>query len=375
MNRRSSNASAAPSSQLAELVSAFELFAGASNAIEKQHAELNRHLEQLRYDLVQANARLSALINALPAAVMLVEHGHITHFNDAAARLIPDLRTHTPWALPADWAPGEGPNEYRTDSGPRARTVQLQQNHSEGRSVIQIQDITDNLRTLEQSERVNRLAAMGKMSAGIAHQLRTPLSTALLYAAHLSNPQLGMQERTEFSQRLQQQLLNLEKLAGQMLQFIKPGLQQTRHLSLDDLVSEAIEQVQGLLQRHQVTLQPKLMASGAQVEAERPSLVAAFVAMLENAAQASPPGGKVRVCTRLHGQRAHAIIEDEGHGISAEMMNNLFEPFATDRVSGTGLGLSIASYIIRRHRGDIEAQNRPDGGARFTVTLPCFLHF
>jgi two-component system, sensor histidine kinase FlrB len=366
---------AAPAQQLADLVSAFDRFTGASSAIERQHLELTRHLEQLGHDLVQANERLSVLINALPAAVLLVEHGQITHFNDAAAKLIPGLQTQTIWALPAHWEPGEGPNEYRTSPSPRARTVQLQQNHSESRVVIQIQDITDNLRNLEDNERVSRLAAMGKMSAGIAHQLRTPLSTALLYAAHLSNPALELSDRTDFSHRLQNQLLHLEKLASQMLQFIKPGLQATRQLSLDDVAQEATDQTQGLFQRHGVQVALDLQASSAMVEAESASLVAALVAVLENAAQASPAASTVRIATRVQGQRAEVVIEDQGPGISAEMLDNLFEPFATDRSTGTGLGLSIASNVIRRHRGDIAAHNRPEGGACFTIALPCLAHF
>lgn len=366
---------AAPAQQLADLVSAFDRFTGASSAIERQHLELTRHLEQLGHDLVQANERLSVLINALPAAVLLVEHGQITHFNDAAAKLIPGLQTQTIWALPAHWEPGEGPNEYRTSRGPRARTVQLQQNHSESRVVIQIQDITDNLRNLEDNERVSRLAAMGKMSAGIAHQLRTPLSTALLYAAHLSNPALELSDRTDFSHRLQNQLLHLEKLASQMLQFIKPGLQATRQLSLDDVAQEATDQTQGLFQRHGVQVALDLQASSAMVEAESASLVAALVAVLENAAQASPAASTVRITTRVQGQRVEVVIEDQGPGISAEMLDNLFEPFATDRSTGTGLGLSIASNVIRRHRGDIAAHNRPEGGACFTIALPCLAHF
>lgn len=366
---------AAPAQQLADLVSAFDRFTGASSAIERQHLELTRHLEQLGHDLVQANERLSVLINALPAAVLLVEHGQITHFNNAAAKLIPGLQTQTIWALPAHWEPGEGPNEYRTSHSPRARTLQLQQNHSESRVVIQIQDITDNLRNLEDNERVSRLAAMGKMSAGIAHQLRTPLSTALLYAAHLSNPALELSDRTDFSHRLQNQLLHLEKLASQMLQFIKPGLQATRQLSLDDVVQEAADQTQGLFQRHGVQVALDLQASSAMVEAESASLVAALVAVLENAAQASPAASTLRITTRVQGQRVEAVIEDQGPGISAEMLDNLFEPFATDRSTGTGLGLSIASNVIRRHRGDITAHNRPEGGACFTIALPCLSHF
>jgi two-component system sensor histidine kinase FlrB len=241
--------------------------------------------------------------------------------------------------------------------------------------VIQIQDITDNLRNLEDNERVSRLAAMGKMSAGIAHQLRTPLSTALLYAAHLSNPALELSDRTDFSHRLQNQLLHLEKLASQMLQFIKPGLQATRQLSLDDVAQEATDQTQGLFQRHGVQVALDLQASSAMVEAESASLVAALVAVLENAAQASPSASTVRIATRVQGQRAEVVIEDQGPGISAEMLDNLFEPFATDRSTGTGLGLSIASNVIRRHRGDIAAHNRPEGGACFTIALPCLAHF
>ena len=364
-----------PSQSMAELVSAFELFAGASTAIERQHAELNRHLDQLRQDLMEANERLSVLIKALPAAVLLVERGLITHFNDAAAKLIPQLRTQTRWLLPDAWIPGDGPNEYRTTQGTSARTLQLQQNHSEGRVVIQIQDITDNLRTLEESERVDRLAAMGKMSAGIAHQLRTPLSTALLYASHLSNPQLDLQDRTDFSQRLQRQLLNLEKLAGQMLQFIQPGLQQTQLLDINDLVREAVEQVQGLYLRQQLSTTLDLYTEPCLVEAERPTLVAALVAILENAAQASRAEQGVVITTRQQGQRAEVTIDDQGPGIAPDMLNNLFEPFATNRVAGTGLGLAIASSAIRRHRGDITASNLPDGGARFKLALPCLTHF
>jgi two-component system, sensor histidine kinase FlrB len=370
----SADTSTVPSQHLAELLSAFEMFTGASSAIERQHAELSRHLQQLRQDLLEANERLSVLIKALPAAVLLVEHGQITHFNDAAAQLIQGLRTNTTWQLPDHWHPGEGPNEFMDGSGPEARTLQLQQKDTDGRTVIQIQDITENLRTVEETERVNRLAAMGKMSAGIAHQLRTPLSTALLYASHLRNPNLDDEDRTDFAQRLQKQLLALENLSSQMLQFIKPALQATHICPLDDLVREAAEQVQGLYQRHQIPLQLSLSATGADLEAEPAQLVAALVAILENAAQASQPGQPVQVCTHREGRRAEIRIEDHGSGIPSDMLANLFEPFATSRASGTGLGLSMASNTIRRHRGEVNACNRDQGGAVFTVVLPVLVN-
>lgn len=366
--------STAPSQHLAELLSAFELFTGASSAIERQHAELSRHLQQLRQDLLEANERLSVLIKALPAAVLLVEHGQITHFNDTAVQLITGLRTNSRWQIPGHWHPGEGPNEFIVGQGAEARTLQLQQKDKDGRTVIQIQDITDNLRTVEESERVNRLAAMGKMSAGIAHQLRTPLSTALLYASHLCNTQLDDTDRADFAQRLQKQLLALDNLSSQMLQFIKPGLQATQMCALEDLIREAAEQVQGLYQSHQITLHLSISSTDSTLESEPAQLVAAFVALLENAAQASPPGQQVRLTARREGAVVQVCIEDNGCGIDSDMLSNLFEPFATSRASGTGLGLSIASNTIRRHRGEISASNRAEGGALFTVALPVLVN-
>ena len=366
--------STAPSQHLAELLSAFELFTGASSAIERQHAELSRHLQQLRQDLLEANERLSVLIKALPAAVLLVEHGQITHFNDTAVQLITGLRTNSRWQIPGHWHPGEGPNEFIVGQGAEARTLQLQQKDKDGRTVIQIQDITDNLRTVEESERVNRLAAMGKMSAGIAHQLRTPLSTALLYASHLCNTQLDETDRADFAQRLQKQLLALDNLSSQMLQFIKPGLQATQMCALEDLIREAAEQVQGLYQSHQITLHLSISSTDSTLESEPAQLVAAFVALLENAAQASPPGQQVRLTARREGAVVQVCIEDNGCGIDSMSLSNLFEPFATSRASGTGLGLSIASNTIRRHRGEISASNRAEGGALFTVALPVLVN-
>jgi two-component system sensor histidine kinase FlrB len=366
--------STAPSQHLAELLSAFELFTGASSAIERQHAELSRHLQQLRQDLLEANERLSVLIKALPAAVLLVEHGQITHFNDTAVQLMAGLRTNSLWQIPEHWHPGEGPNEFIVGQGAEARTLQLQQKDKDGRTVIQIQDITDNLRTVEESERVNRLAAMGKMSAGIAHQLRTPLSTALLYASHLCNTQLDESDRSDFAQRLQKQLLALDNLSSQMLQFIKPGLQATQMCALEDLIREAAEQVQGLYQSHRITLHLNFLSADSTLEGEPAQLVAAFVALLENAAQASQPGQPVRLTARREAAVVQVCIEDNGSGIDSDMLSNLFEPFATSRASGTGLGLSIASNTIRRHRGEISASNRAEGGALFTVVLPVLVN-
>lgn len=358
-----------------ELMGAFELFLGASQTLEKKHAELAVQIDTLSADLMHANARLNVLINALPAAVILVEEGLVTHHNDAALLLIGHLQTQTPWLLPVDWETGEGPGEYEISDPKGHKTVQLQENNIGNRTVIQIQDITANLKNVEESERVNRLAAMGKMSAGIAHQLRTPLSTALLYASHLSNADLSAQDRLTFANRLQNQLINLEKLASQMLQFIQTRPLQTQMVGLDALILEACHNIEGVCRERGIDIELHLHADDCMVTVERPIMVSALVGILENAAQVCKAGQRIEITTSFDPLKAQITIEDSGPGIAKDMESSLFEPFATNRVSGTGLGLSMARNTIQSHRGDISYCNRPKGGASFTVSLPCLTRF
>jgi two-component system sensor histidine kinase FlrB len=353
-----------------ELAGAFELFVEASQALEQQYAALSRKVEDLSADLVQANDRLIVLLNALPAAVVLIENEHVSHFNQAAAQLIPGLQTGTPWLTPISWKPGNGPDEFHVSTPAGTQTLQAQRVQDGSRSVIQIQDITANLRTLEESERVDRLAAMGKMSAGIAHQLRTPLSTALLYSSHLCTPELGAEDRVNFAQKLQNQLVHLEKMAGEMLQFVRARPQKTQIVALDELVQEAMQTLDGLSQSKNVVIQTQLNAAECLVSVERPSVVSALVAILENAIQHSADGQTICVQTQSDHLRGIMRIEDNGPGIASDMLPRLFEPFATNRVTGTGLGLAIAQNAIRSHRGEITVQNKAEGGALFTVALP-----
>lgn len=354
----------------AGLTGAFEMFVRASRTLEQQYASLSAQVEALSADLVLAHARLDALLNALPAAVLLIENGSVSHFNAAALRLIPSLQQSAPWKLPAEWIPGSGPGEFHVEVDSLTKTLQVQSNEDDARSVIQIQDITANLKTFEEKERVDRLASMGQMSAGIAHQIRTPLSTALLYCSHLCSGQLDEIERQDFAEKLQRQLIQLERLAAEMLQFVRTKPLTTRLEKIDDLVKDSCIHLDALFASSSVTLKLRLDAGESQILAERNTFISALVAILENAVQASVNGGEVRVTTNAAERRCIIHIEDSGDGIPPNMLARLFEPFSTNRASGTGLGLAIARNTIHAHRGEISAQNISGQGARFTLTLP-----
>ena len=104
-------------------------------------------------------------------------------------------------------------------------------------------------------------------------------------------------------------------------------------------------------------------------------MVAAMVAILENALQVSQDAGEIVLTGQSDGARLQFVVDDAGPGIPNEMMASLFEPFATSRINGTGLGLSIARNAVEAHRGEILASNRAEGGARFSISIPCIAEF
>jgi two-component system sensor histidine kinase FlrB len=353
-----------------DLEAAFALFVEASKALEVQQLALQNQISQLSQELVEANARLSSLLNALPAGVILVENQMVIDFNPAATQLIPELIKGSLWSTPKSWKNSPTKGEYHKKQGENEQILQVHQIDAGTRSVIQIQDITATISSHAERERVNRLAAMGKMSAGIAHQLRTPLSTALLYASNLSDETVADDQKRLFADRLRKQLMNLEKLAGNMLLFLRQRPQQMATASLDDLIDEACQAIQPICDERQIGLKLSLQTSGSVVNVEKQSIVSALIAILENALQVTQTGQSIAVDTQALQGRVQITIDDQGPGIAADMMDTLFEPFSTSRITGTGLGLSIARNAIDSHRGEILVSNREGGGARFTIVLP-----
>ena len=356
-----------------DLGEAFGLFLEASKALEAQQAVLQGQIDRLSQELVVANSRLSSLLNSLPAGVILFENHIVIDFNPAALRIIPHLQKDLAWKIPPTWKNLNSirSDEYLVTVDGEERFLQVQEMKSGLRSVLQIQDVTSTIASRIEKERSDRLASMGKMTAGIAHQLRTPLSTALLYASHLSDPALEDSQKQQFAARLKTQLMNLEKLVGNMLMFIRQRPAQTGSVPVNQLLDEACQTVQVLCDQRQIQLIQNFDTDHLVVSVEKQSMIAAIVAILENAMQVTQSGQCIEIRASHKGGRLEITIDDQGPGIAPDMMDTLFEPFSTSRITGTGLGLSIARSAIDSHRGEILVSNRDGGGARFTIHLPC----
>ena len=376
LNKPASNVNLGNDPALAakHLEEAFAIFYAESQKLEAQQADLQEKINQLSSELQQSNQRLGILLNAIPAGVILLENNIVLLHNPAVLHFLPSLGKGNQFSLPSEWQASIAPGEYVIGSpeDPNApqKMVQVIRIDEGTRSFIQIQDITANIALHHETQRENRLTAMGKMAAGIAHQFRTPLATALLYSSHLCDDEVEPEMAKEFAARLRKQLLDLEKLSQDMLRFISNRPNKTVLTAAKQLIEEAQASIQALFETKGVNLSVQCAIPDAVMLLVEPkSIPNALVAILENALAVSKAGDTVLLSATTESKKLIITIADQGPGIANTIIDSLFEPFSTTSANGTGLGLSIAKNTLDAHRGTIGVHNTHEG-AVFKITLP-----
>jgi len=375
-----------------DLEQAFSLFTEASTQLAHAYNDLEQQVARLSGELAVANGelrrqfeekqalsqRLSHLLAALPGGVVVLDaQGRVAQCNPAAREMLGLDPVGRGWDEAASRAlrgpPGAQEWALCNPDGSAAQrwvTLSVSPLDSAGGRILLLTEITEARRLAEQLERHRRLSSMGEMAAGLAHQLRTPLATALLYAGNLARPALGDAERMRFAERAQARLRDLERMIQDMLTFVRGAPAAQESIEAAELLEEVAHTIEPHMQRAGVTFDTRLALAGARVRGNRKALQGALVNLLENALQACAGAGSVSLQADVQAGRVRMRVRDSGPGMDAATQARLFEPFFTTRQEGTGLGLAIVRSVAQSHGGEVEVESAPGRGALFTMTVP-----
>jgi signal transduction histidine kinase len=231
--------------------------------------------------------------------------------------------------------------------------------------------VTERVALEEQMLLRERLASLGLLAAGVAHEINPPLTGISSYTQMLQEEtEPGHPWRPVFD-KIEAQTRRASGIANSLLDLARPERRSYESLDLNDVVREAVQLAEPSLRGGDVHLALDLGSLPLPVTGHRGKLQQVILNLLLNARDAVGESGQIRIATRSAGDRTVLDVTDDGTGIAEEDLPRIFDPFFTTKArgKGTGLGLSISYGIVRDHGGRIEAASGEDG-TRFTVTLP-----
>jgi len=347
----------------ARLAEAFQIFNQASEELASAYARLEGQVAAL-------TERMALLQEALPAGVVVLDAaGVAVEANAAAGRLLRGSPVGAPWAeVDRGLLATETPGERQFDE--RRLAVTVTPLDSAGGRIVLLHDVTETHRLRAQAERHERLAAMGEMAAQLAHQLRTPLAAALLYAGNLENPDLPEASRIPVARKTVGRLKHLDRLIQDMLLFARGEVLGRETFPVAELLAEAGHTFEPLARDRNVEFRIDPEAADVRLTGNRKALAGALTNLVENAFQAVEQGGRVTLASRRAGELLLLTVRDDGRGMPADVVARLFEPFFTTRSEGTGLGLAIARGVARAHGGAIDVRSESGSGTEFVISLP-----
>lgn len=346
------------------------------DALKKaSHNSSTQELDALR---LQAN-RLEHLLQVMPAGVVVIDgKGIVRQSNNLAKTLLGEPLEGQLWRtiIARSFKPqADDGHEVSLYDGRKVK-LSITPLEKEPGQLIVLTDLTETRQLQQRIGHLQKLSSLGRMVASLAHQIRTPLSAAMLYAANLSNNTLNKPSREKFSNKLVSRLRDLESQVNDMLLFAKSGDEQViSEISLQSLMQEVQQGADAMLQSQQAKLVLTLPEPDVVILGNKTALVGALQNLIHNALTVKPHNALISLTASRQSDNHDWVdlsVTDNGPGIQAENINRIFEPFFTTKSNGTGLGLAVVRSVAQSHQGNVQVANLADGGACFTLCLPTY---
>ncbi|MEO9522607.1 sensor histidine kinase [Marinobacter alexandrii] len=366
--------------------SALELFNRMSRQITDSYRTLESRVNQLSGELSQETMqrqqeleekeqladRLSTLLKALPAGVVVLDsQGVVTQTNPAAISLLGEPLDGERWVdvIRRCFAPRRDDGHEVSLKDGRRVSIEIRTMENQPGQLILLTDLTETRQLQSQLSHAQRLSAMGKMVASLAHQIRTPLSAAILYGGHLSQEDLDEEMRQRCASRLMSRLTHLEQQVRDMLIFARGETRLAEELSAETLVSALDSALEGLKLNAGATVSiVDEVSDDCGLMCNRDALVGACTNLVNNSLEA----GATTVAVQVVAEGSELVIRvvDNGPGFPSSEAGRLLEAFYTTKSHGTGLGLAVVQAVVKAHQGQFHIEALSQGGAVATLRLP-----
>lgn len=369
----------------AGLEQAFALFNQMSNQLSESYSLLEARVSELKGQLALVSAqrmqelaekerlahRLQSLLDLLPGGVIVIDgQGVVREANPVARALLGQPLVGMLWrqVIARNFAPREDDGHEISMKDGRRLSIATRSLHGEPGQLVLLTDLTETRRLQDQLSRHERLSALGRMVASLAHQIRTPLSAALLYASHLNEQVLPAEQQQRFAGRLKERLHELENQVRDMLIFARGELPLPDRLGPQALFAAlraaAEPHVTGMTVRWQCDVR------AGELLCNRDTLVGTLLNLIDNAIQAGGREARLKVHLYRRDNQLRLCISDNGPGMDAATLARLGEPFFTTKTTGTGLGLAVVKAVARAHQGQLLLQSRVARGTCAILSLP-----
>ncbi len=324
------------------------------------------------------NLLADKLIEVMPTGlVMLDGNGIVVKINQVARNLLDEPILGQPWfnVIARSFDPREDDwHEISLKDGRRVK-LEITSLGSQPGQLIMITDLTETRLLQDKLSQMQRLSSLGKMVSTLAHQIRTPLSAAILYSENLSTHKLAETARVKFQGKLNARLHDLEQQVNDMLLFSKSGKEQVvAPVNIGELINDTVNSMDALLDKGNTKVKVQLPDNDLQVLGNKNALTGAIQNLLHNSLQAICVNHVVEplINIQVYSQASHLYVsvKDNGPGIGAEVADKIFQPFYTSSSKGTGLGLAVVKSVVNAHQGEVSLLNETKTGAHFVIKLP-----